>query len=235
LALAPGETHESFIREVDENLRRDQAENFVKRYGSWLIGGVILFVAAVGGYLYWQEHRRQQAAAQSEQLLAVLDDVSSGRTGKPVQDKLQAIVDGGHAQYAGLARLTGAALAQDGGDRARALASYKALAADDGQPQSIRDAALIRQTALEYDSLKPEDVIARLQPFTEAGNPWFGTAGEMTGAALLKANRRAEAGRLFARVANDNNVPGGIRSRAQQLASSLGVDSATVTAPTAGQ
>jgi hypothetical protein len=233
LALAPGESHDSFIREVDENLRRDQAENFVKRYGTWLIAAAILFIAAVGAFLYWQEHRRQQAAQQSEQLLAVLNDVSSGRTGKPVQDKLQAIVNQGHDQFAGLAQLTGAALAQDGNDRAKALAAYKSVAEDKGQPESIRNAALIRQTALEFDALKPEDVIARLQPFTEAGNPWFGTAGEMTGAALLKANRTAEAGRLFARVANDNNVPGGIRSRAQQLASSLGVDAAT--GPIAGQ
>lgn len=233
MALAPGESHDSFIREVDENLRRDQAENFVKRYGTWLIAALILFIAAVGAFLYWQEHRRQQAAQQSEQLLTVLNDVSSGRTGKPVQDKLQAIVDQGHDQFAGLAQLTGAALAQDGNDRAKALAAYKAVAEDKGQPESIRNAALIRQTALEFDALKPEEVIARLQPFTEAGNPWFGTAGEMTGAALLKANRTAEAGRLFARVANDNNVPGGIRSRAQQLASSLGVDAAT--GPIAGQ
>lgn len=227
MALAPGETHESFIREVDENLRRDQAENFVKRYGSWLIAALVLFIVAAGATLWWQEHKRQQAAEHSEQLLAVLNDVAGGRNGKPVQDKLQAIADQSDDEFAALAQMTQGALAQGNGDRAKALAAYTVVAADKGQPQSIRDAALIRQTAVEFDSMKPEDVIARLQPFTEPGNPWFGTAGEMTGAALLKANRKAEAGRLFARIAEDNNVPGGIRSRAQQLASSLGVDAAT--------
>ncbi|URD59681.1 tetratricopeptide repeat protein [Sphingomonas sp. KRR8] len=227
MALAPGETHESFIREVDENLRRDQAENFVKRYGSWLIAALVLFIVAAGATLWWQEHKRQQAAEHSEQLLAVLNDVAGGRNGKPVQDKLQAIADQSDDEFAALAQMTQGALAQGNGDRAKALAAYMAVAADKGQPQSVRDAALIRQTAVEFDSMKPEDVIARLQPFTEPGNPWFGTAGEMTGAALLKANRKAEAGRLFARIAEDNNVPGGIRSRAQQLASSLGVDAAT--------
>jgi len=227
LALAPGETHESFIREVDENLRRDQAENLVKRYGSWLIGALVVFIVAVGGYLYWQERQRQRAAEQSQQLMAALTDVTAGRTGKPLEDKLQAIVNEGDGALAGLAQLTQAALAQEGGEREKALTSYRAVAADKSQPQSVRDAALIRQTAVEFDNLKPEDVIARLQPFTEAGNPWFGTAGEMTGAALLKANRKAEAGRMYARVAEDNNVPGGIRSRAQQLASSLGVDAPT--------
>lgn len=227
MALAPGETNESFIREVDENLRRDQAENFVKRYGSWLIGALVLFIVAAGAFLWWQEHQRQQAAEQSEKLLAVLNDVSSGRNGKPVQDQLQAIADSGNDEYGGLAQMIQGALAQSNGDRAKALASYKAVADDKDQPQSVRDAALIRQTAIEFDSLKPDDVIARLQPFAQPGNPWFGTAGEMTGAALLKANRKAEAGRMFARVAQDNQVPGGIRSRALQLASSLGVDAAS--------
>jgi len=227
LALAPGETHESFIREVDENLRRDQAENFVKRYGSWLIGALILFIVAVGAYLYWQERQRQQAAEQGQQLLSALGDVTTGQTGKPVQDKLQAIVDRGDGAFAGLAQLTQAAIAQEGGEREKALANYRTVAADKDQPQPVRDAALIRQTAIEFDNLKPEDVIARLQPFTEAGNPWLGTAGEMTAAALLKANRKAEAGRMYARVAADNTVPGGIRARAQQLASSLGVDAPT--------
>ena len=227
MALAPGETHESFIREVDENLRRDQAENFVKRYGNWLIGGLILFIVAAGAFLYWQERQRAAAAEQSAQLLGVLTDISSGRTGDPVQNRLQALADSDAGTFSGLARMTQGALAQQDGDRARALASFTAVAADKGQPQPVRDAALLRQTAIEFDTLKPEDVIARLQPFTEAGNPWFGTAGEMTGAALLKAGRKAEAGRMFARVAQDQTVPGGIRSRAQQLASSLGVDAAT--------
>lgn len=233
MALAPGETHESFIREVDENLRRDQAENFVKRYGRWLISALILFIVAVGAYLYWQERQRQQAAEQSQQLLSVLNDITAGRTGKAEQDKLQALADTGHDEFAGLARMTQGAIEQQDGDRAKAIANFRTVAEDKDQPQPVRDAALLRQTALEFDTLKPEDVIARLQPFTETGNPWFGTAGEMTGAALLKANRKAEAGRLFARIANDNNVPGGIRSRAQQLASSLGVDAAA--APVAGQ
>ena len=54
MALTPDTPNESFLREVDENLRRDQLESFAKAYGKWLIGAVILFLAAVGGYLFWQ-------------------------------------------------------------------------------------------------------------------------------------------------------------------------------------
>src|SRR5205814_9988058 len=101
---------------------------------------------------------------------------------------------------------------------------YKAVAGDSGLPQPYRDAALIRQTALEFDQLPPQEVIARLQPLTKPGEAWFGSAGEMTALALAKQGKSGEAGQLFAAIAKDNNVPQPMRERAVQLAGSFGVD-----------
>ena len=224
MALAPGETHATFIREVDENLRRSQAENFFKRFGKWLIAALILFLVAVAAILFWQERQRTQAAEQGEQYAAVLNDISTGRTGKPVEQKLGAIAAGSSGELAGLAQLTAGALALQNGDRSKALTNFQAVASDDDQPQSVRTAALMRQTALEFDQLQPDQVIARLQPYATRDNPWFGTAGEMTAMAMLKAGRRAQAGQLFGQIASNNDVPGSIRARALQIAGSLGVD-----------
>ena len=63
-----------------------------------------------------------------------------------------------------------------------------------------------------------------MEPLSKAGNPWFGSAGEMTAMAMLKQNRTSEAGRMFAAIAADRQVPGTIRSRAVQIAGTLGVD-----------
>jgi hypothetical protein len=46
----------------------------------------------------------------------------------------------------------------------------------------------------------------------------------MTAMALIKQNKKTEAGRLFAAIAKDKGVPEPIRDRALQLAGSLGVD-----------
>ena len=80
-------------------------------------------------------------------------------------------------------------------------------------PQPYRDAALIRQTALEFDPLKPEEVIARMEPLAKPGNPWFGSAGEMTAMALIKQGKKAEAGQLFGAIAKDKQVPDSLRAR----------------------
>ena len=42
----PPDINETFLREVDENLRRDQLQDFFKAYGGWLIAGVVLFLVA---------------------------------------------------------------------------------------------------------------------------------------------------------------------------------------------
>jgi hypothetical protein len=42
--------------------------------------------------------------------------------------------------------------------------------------------------------------------------------------AMLKQGRKSEAGRLFAAIAADSQVPGSIRSRAVQIAGTLGID-----------
>jgi hypothetical protein len=223
LALAPGETSESFIREVDENLRRSQAEEFFRRFGIWLIVGAVLLLIAIGAFLYWRNHRAEVAANQSQKLAAVIGDIGAGKTGS-VDQRLAEIQREGTDEYAGLAQMTGAAFALQRGDRPKAISTYKAVAADDGQPQAVRDTALLRGTALEFDSLKPEEVIARLQPLAQPDSPWFGAAGEMTAVAMLKQNRKTEAGRLFAAIAAKKDLPPSVRSRAVQIAGTLGVD-----------
>jgi hypothetical protein len=77
---------------------------------------------------------------------------------------------------------------------------------------------------VEFDSMKPDEVIARLKPLVEPGKPFFGSAGELTGMAMLAKGDRGGAGQLFARIAADRQVPESIRNRAVQVAGSLGVD-----------
>jgi hypothetical protein len=222
LALPPDES-EIFIREVDENLRRDKATDFARTYGSWMIGAMILLLVAIGGYLYWQNRQQEQAAAQSETLSKVITDISGGNV-KAAPAQLDAMAAKGNDAYRASALLTRAALAIQEHDLKLAIAKYHEVEADEGLPQPYRDLATIRATALEFDNLKPEEVVARMQPMTKPGNAWFGSAGEMTGMALIKQNRKSEAGRLFAQIAADKAVPDSIRSRAIQIAGSLGVD-----------
>lgn len=219
----PTDSNDTFFQEVEENLRRDRMTDFFKNYGMWVALAVILFLAAVGGWIYWQNQRSRAAAEQSEQLHALITDIAAGRN-QTVPQRIDQLEKSHSDAVRASATLTGAAVALEQNKRTDAITMYRELANDKGMAQPYRDIANLRLTALEFDTIKPEEVVARLEPLAKAGNPWFGSAGEMTALALMKQGKNAEAGRLFAAIAADQQVPSSIRSRAVQVAGTLGVD-----------
>jgi hypothetical protein len=229
LALTP-DTSDSFVREVNENLQRDQMAERAKRYGGLVAGVLLLFLLAVAGYLYWQDRQRKQAEAGTEQLATVMQDVGAGKvTDAPA--RLDTLRKSDTEGVKAVAALTRAALALQQGDRKLASTVYAEIAADDGLPKPYRDLALVRGTALDFDSIKPDEVITRLQPLAVAGEPFFGSAGEMVAMALLAKGQKPAAAQLFAKIAADAGVPDSLRARAVQVAGTLGVD-ASASLPT---
>ena len=222
----PPDISETFLREVDENLRRDQMRDFGKKYGSWLIAAVVLFLAASGGWIWWQQQQVKRSGEQVEQLGEIYRDIGAGNT-KNAAQQLDALSKSGRKAVGASAAFASAALAIQQNDSKTAIAKYRELAGDSSLPQAYRDIALIRQTALEFDKLQPQDVITRLEPLAKPDSPWFGTAGEMTAMALIRQGKKAEAGRLFAALAKDKSVSDPIRERAVQIAASLGVDASS--------
>jgi hypothetical protein len=219
----PNDPAESFVREVDENLRRDQLRDMAKSHGKWFIAAVILLLVAVGGYLFWQDRQKQQVAEQSEALSAAIDKIGGGNLKGAAAD-LTPLSGASNDVVRASAELARAAVALQQNDRKTALEIYKRIAADDGMPQPYRDLATVRGAMIEYDQMKPDEIIARLSPLAQPGKPFFGTAGEMVALATLAKGDRNGAGQIFARIAGDRQVPESIRSRAVQFAGSLGVD-----------
>lgn len=230
MALAPGETSDTFIREVDENLRRDQAEAVFKRYGTWIIAAAVLLLVAAGGFLFWKNQQVEQAAVNSEQFAAILTEVGEGKSSDDIARRLDVLASESNGSMSGTARLTRAALALQKSDRATAIAQYRGLMDDGDVPQTVRDTAAIRLTQLEFDSLQPKQVIERLAPLAVKDSAWYGSAGELTALALIKANRRREAASLLTGIAADKNVPASLRARAEQLAAGLSIPAAPAAA-----
>lgn len=228
----PPDLSETFVREVDENLRRDQLRDFFKAYGNWLILAVILFLAASGGFIWWKQHQVQEHEGQVEKLAQVYKDIGGGNTAQAPQ-QLDELSKSGAKAVRASAMFARAALALQQNDVKLATSTFQSIADNSGLPKPYRDAALIRQTALEFDQLKPDEVISRLEPLAKPGEPWFGTAGELTALAMVKQGKRQEAGQLFAAIAKDAGVPQTIRARAVQVAATLGVDASAAIGPQA--
>lgn len=217
----PPAQNDALLREIDDAVRQDAVTNFWKSYGLLVAGLIVAGLLAFGGWLLWQNHTETQAEDNGERYAAALTKAASGQADNAA---LTGLADAGQPGYRAGALLIQAGVKAEKKDYRGAIAAYKAIAADSTLAQPYRDLALIRQTALEFDSLPPQTVIDRLKPLAEAGNPWFGSAGEMSALAYAKLGKRDLAGALFAAIAKDANVPRTIQTRAVQMASLMGVD-----------
>ena len=229
MAIKPVD-NETFYREVDEELRRDQMRSWWSRYGKLVIGGVILLLAAIGGFIWWQNYQEQKAGERGETLVAALKDVSSGDKAA-AQAKLDQLSEADQPAYRAAALLTKADLAIEANQIDEAAGLFGQVAENDDFAGPYRDLALVRMTALQIDKLQPQAVIDRLRGLAVPESAFFGSAGEMVAISYLKLNRPQEAARLFAAMAKDDNVPESIRNRAVQMAGSLGVDAIEDPAP----
>jgi hypothetical protein len=214
------------MREVDEAVRQDEAAEFARRYGKLVIALVILALAAFGAWLWWKDHREGNLDQGSEQFVEALDQLEAGNVAKASAQLAPIAQSGAPAASAG-AKMLEAGILEQKGDKAGAAKGFFAVADDDKAPQAYRNLATIRGVSINFDTMGPQDVIARLKPMAAPGNPWFGSAGELVALAYLKQGRKDLAGPLFASIAKDKDVPQSLQSRARHMAGVLGYDAVT--------
>lgn len=219
MAVTPN-TDEAFLREVDEELRRDQIVGVWRNYGrvilAVVVGGLAIF-AAILGWRAWSHSGSEKKAIELQQ---AYDSITSGnvQAAKAPIDKLATDSAPG---YRALAKLLQANDLLAAGKNKEAAAKFGEVAGDTSIGQPIRDLATIRQTQTEFDTLAPQVVIDRLKPLATSDSAWLGSAGEMVAMADLKLNRTAEARAMFTLIGNSDKVPESIRSRANQATQAL--------------
>ena len=217
------QTNEAFLREVDEELRRDELARLWKRWGRVLVAAIAIGLIAFGAFLWWRDYQAKQAGLEGEKLNATIEQLSQSRFDQAAP-ALKELGQSSRPGYRAASQLAAGAVASQRGDTKAAIAAFSSVAKDEKVAEPFRNLALIRQTTVEFDTLSPDQVIARMQPLAQKGSPWFGSAGELVAAAHLKAGRTEDAGALYAAMAADPGVPQTLRSRAAQMASVLGVD-----------
>ncbi|MEZ5742926.1 MAG: tetratricopeptide repeat protein [Sphingomonadaceae bacterium] len=212
-----------FMREVDDALREDELKSFLDRYGKPLAAAIVLGLAGLGGWLWWQDNQEEAAGKRGEAYVRAVDELDAQNL-KGADERLAALAEEGGGASAVSANLLRAGIALEQ-DRAKdAVKLYEQVAADTSAPQPYRDLATVRAVSANFDAMKPEDVVTRLKPLAVKGNPWFGVAGELLGMAYLKQGKEDLAGPLFAQIARDEDLPDSLRGRARQLSGLLGVD-----------
>ncbi len=223
MALSPT-NNAALLQEVDEAVRKDRLDSIWKNYGRWIIAAVIAALLAFGGYLFWNHQQEVKRGEQAEALLAAFDKAKTSQPAAAAAELDKLVAEGGPA-YRAAALIQQANLKAQTGDLKAAAALTAKVAGDTKVDQALRDVALIRQTAFEFDTLKPETVIARMKPMVDAkDSSWFASAAELSAIAHYQLGQFDQAGALYGRIAKLPDAPRSLQSRAVQMAGMLGVD-----------
>lgn len=206
---------DSFIREVNEELRSDQMRLVWKRFGRILIGIAVLVVLGTIGKVSYEYWRDSQASAAGDEFLAALTLARDGKKDEALA-ALGKLEQEGFGSYPVLARMRSASLLAET-DTQRAVNAFTAIAKDTSVPQPVRDAARLRAAYLLVDTGTYERVSAEVEQLTTPQSATRHSAREVLGLSAYKHGDYARAKEWFDAILNDNETPRNVANRAQML------------------
>ena len=168
---------ESFIREVEEELRSDRLKTFWERFKYLIIGGAIAIVIGTAGYRYWLYHTQTVAAASGDQFLEAVELSGNGKHDEAIA-KLETLAENGSGQYPALAKLRLASELAEQGKGEEAITAFDAIANDSSIEQTLRDVAKVRAGLLLVDHGSADQVADRLEAMADTGQHFRHSARE---------------------------------------------------------
>ncbi|MBB4121323.1 tetratricopeptide repeat protein [Martelella radicis] len=207
---------DSFIREVNEELRSDRMKDAWRRFGRYLIAAAVLLVIGTAGwrgYEYWQARK---AAESGDIFLTALNEIEAGNL-DAAGETLSKLEAEGHGSYPVLAELRSATLLSEAGDTAAAVSAFSSIGKDRSVPAAIRDAAKLRAGWLLVDTGTYEQVSAEVEELANDGNPFRFSAREILGLSAYGHQDYPRAQEWFEEIANDPEAPRNVLNRAQIL------------------
>jgi hypothetical protein len=207
---------DQLLREIDEDLKREQWQKLWKAYGRYLVAGLVVAVVIVLGFVGWREYRESQLADDGLAYWKADRQAAFGEY-RDAADGFEALMQSGNAGYPELAGLREAAALAQAGDRQSALDLYERIAADAGAGSPLGQLADLYGAMMLIDSGDPRMVAERLEPLAADGAPWRYSARELQGLLALRAGETDKAKAIFDALIADPDTPTTLRNRAGEL------------------
>jgi hypothetical protein len=192
------------FQEVDEDLRRDKALAFWKRYQNHIIGFCIIAVLVAGGVVGWRQYKQQRIETNGAAYLQALQTLDHDP--KAAQAQFEALAkDGGG--FAVLARFQQASQTLKDGDKAKAAEQFSAIAKDGSVDKALKDLAAVLGALALLDSGKPADAATLVDPLTGDGQAYRYSALEIQAQAALAQGDRKKAKTLYEQLKQLSALP----------------------------
>jgi predicted negative regulator of RcsB-dependent stress response len=187
---------------LDEHEQSERVLEWLRRNGAGLIGGILLGMAAIGGWKWWEQHQEQRDFQLADQYQMALDAIQAN------DEQAGAKVKGlGASVYATLAALQLAEAQVAAGQRDAAVATLRAAPPSDPAIAAIVDQRLAR---LLLDAGQAEEALKLI------GNANTPSALELLGDARYALGQRDQARDAYVQALRKQD-PGSPRRRLLEL------------------
>lgn len=204
---------DSFMREVEDELRSDKVSDFWKKYKYLVIGGAIAIVVGTAGYRFWDSYSQKVAGVSGDQFLSAIELSNDGKHDEAIA-QLEILGKEGVGEYPALAQIRLAAEYAKKGETEKAIEAFDKIANDTGFNETLRNVARLRSGLLLVDTGSYDQVSDRLQTMSETGKSFRHSSREGLGLSAWKHEKYDDALVWFQAIADDQGSPNGIRTRA---------------------
>jgi hypothetical protein len=201
------------FNEVDEDLRRDKALVFWKKYQNHIIGLVLVVIAVTAGISGWRAYHQRQVEANGTAYLQAMQTLE--RDPKAAGPQFDALAKGSSG-FAVLARFQQANLALKNGDKAKAAELFHAIAGDGSVDKAMKDAAAILGGLALLDLGKNDEASKLVAPLTGDNQPYRFSALEVQGQAAFAAGDKKKAKEIFTQLKQLGQLPNAPQSVTQR-------------------
>ena len=210
-----------FLREVDEDYRRDQLVKLWKTFGPWVIGAAVATVLAVAGTKFWTAHVSEGRQARAELYAEALDHLNAGRVTEAYAN-FSELNDGSGEGYGILGKFAQAKSHILAGEVPQAVSLYEALSIDSDVPKTMQDLAVVLKAMALLETQSAQQTQESLALVAQESGPWSSMASEIIGMAFLRENRIDEARDILGLLAIDPTASPGVQARTRNILTLLG-------------
>lgn len=211
--------------DLEQQERLDQLKAFWKRYAGYIIGGLLLWALAYGGWQWWQYQQKKKAAQVSVLFERFQQSLATQNT-KEVQALIQQLQKtDANAFFSKQALIEGAKMKAMQGDTASAIAWLK-IAAEKKDDEGLFVMARLRWASLLIEQNKASEALTLLN--FEAPEAFKALIQEMKGDAWLQLKKTPSAIQAYRQAFQSMNVEMPQRKILEMKLHALGVETDTI-------
>ncbi|VAV87358.1 hypothetical protein MNBD_ALPHA06-154 [hydrothermal vent metagenome] len=208
------------FNEVDEELRKEQADKLFRKFLPLIIAVVVLIVGGVSGvqgWSWWQAKQKAEAAETYDAAKKLLDAEEYAQAKKAFLE----IAQTGPKGYAGLAKMQAAIVSMKQANPAEADKLFSEAAKEFDDPL-FADMATLKAVMAVADKMSLTAIDARLGPLAGAGRPFRALAREMIASKAMQDGDLERAREEYNFLSLSLDAPSGVQQRAQIALALLG-------------